>query len=94
MPKIEGQSFFYISVTFFLSGALSLMVISLNRLCGIVFPNVQWLRLKRKTVIAILVGIWIVSVAFAGPTSFYRRYYVRTKFNCDMKNRHLIAGNI
>ena len=94
MPKIEGQSFFYISVTFFLSGALSLMVISLNRLCGIVFPNVQWLRLKRKTVIAILVGIWIVSVAFAGPTSFYRRYYVRTKYNYDINTRHLATGSI
>jgi hypothetical protein len=49
-------------VTFFLSGALSLMVISVSRMCGVVFPNVHWLRLKRKSVLVILTAIWYKTI--------------------------------
>ena len=54
-----------------------MMVISVSRLCGVVYPNVHWLRLKRKTVLIVLAAIWAVSISFAAPTTYYRRYWVQ-----------------
>ena len=64
-------------VTIFLSGALSLTAITLNRVIGIAMPRLaNMLEMNRFIVYAILAFIWIVSFGTAVPTFNFRRYDV------------------
>ena len=64
-------------VTFLLSGALSLTVITLNRVIGIVFPKLaDIIHLNLLSVYAILAVIWLISFGAAVPTFSYRQYDV------------------
>ena len=64
-------------MTFLVSGALSLTVITLNRIIGIVMPRfANLLKLNRFSVYSILAVVWTLSFAAAAPSFYFRKYYV------------------
>ena len=70
------------SVSIFLSGALSLSAITLNRVIGIVMPKLaDILELNPLIVYAILISIWLISFGTAIPNFSYRDYKVRDNNN-------------
>ena len=72
------------SVSIFLSGALSLSAITLNRVIGIVMPKLaDILELNPLIVYAILISIWLISFGIAAPNFSYRQYKVRQHKNID-----------
>ena len=59
-------------VAIFVSGALSLTVITLNRVTGIVMPKLaNILESNRLIVYIILAVIWLISFGVAVPTFLY-----------------------
>ena len=69
---------FIFSVAIFLSGALSLTAITLNRVIGIAMPTLaDTLELNPLITYAILISIWLISFGTAVPNFFYREYKVR-----------------
>ena len=84
MPRISNtwyDFFLFNTVSMFMSGALSLTAITLNRLVGIMMPKLaNILELNRSIVYCILGVIWLISFGAAIPTFDYRRYDVRYMF--------------
>ena len=80
MPRISNtwyDFFLFNTVSMFMSGALSLTAITLNRLVGIMMPKLaNILELNRSIVYCILGVIWLISFGAAIPTFDYRRYDV------------------
>ena len=75
--QYEIKAYFF-SVSIFLSGALSLSAITLNRVIGIVMPKLaDILELNPLIVYAILISIWLISFGTAVPNFSYRQYKVR-----------------
>ena len=73
-------------VTIFVSGALSLTVITLNRVIGIAMPRVaDVLELNRFIVYTILVVIWLISIGTAVPTYLYQAYQVGSYWNLNQE---------
>ena len=69
---------YFFSVAIFLSGALSLTAITLNRVIGIVMPKLaDILELNPLIVYAALISIWLISFGTAVPNFSYRQYKVR-----------------
>ena len=69
-------------MTFLVSGALSLTVITLNRIIGIVMPRfANLLKLNRLSVYSILAVVWTLSFAAAAPCFYFRKYYVSRVLN-------------
>ena len=65
----------------FVSGALSLTAITLNRVVGIMMPKLaNILELNNSIVYAILAVIWLISFGSAIPTFDYRRFDVSSMF--------------
>ncbi|XP_076369179.1 substance-K receptor-like [Tachypleus tridentatus] len=64
--KVEG----FIQVMCLLSSAFSLIVISCDRLLGIVFPFSR--RLSKRQALIIIVCIWISAIACATPLAIWR----------------------
>ena len=75
-------------VAFLNSGALSLTVLTLNRVIGIVMPKLaNTLKLNLLSVYSILAVVWMISFAAAAPGYFFRQYWVSTsrKWNTTKK---------
>ena len=68
---------FKFSVTFFVAGAFSLTIITLNKVIGIMMPNLANILISNRGIAyATLVGIWTISVCSAAPSVFFREYDV------------------
>lgn len=66
----------FFTVVFLVAGALSLTVITINRIVGIVFPKLaNLLQMNFLSVYIILGLVWVVACAAAAPTFTFRDYY-------------------
>ena len=75
--SISIYEYFFPSVTIFVSGALSLSVITLNRVFGIVMPKfANLLEFNRFLVYTILAVIWLISIGASVPALYFRKYHV------------------
>ena len=76
------QVLIFFSVGLFLCGALSLVVVTLNRVLGIVFPKgANLFKFNRKAVYCVMVLIWILSFGTAYHSTKFKSYYVSFKSN-------------
>ena len=75
-----------------MSGAFSLTIITLNKVIGIMMPNLANILISNRGIVyATLVGIWTISICSAAPSVFFREYdvsyYIVISYISKIKNQ-------